>query len=126
MNKTDNKNLNIDKNIDTNKEVDNKINEIIGDYKYGFKTETENVYNTGKGLSREIVAEISKYKGEPEWMLDIRLKAYDAFVRIPNPNYGPDLSFIDFDDYTYYKKESKQVEKSWDEVPEKIKSRTTI
>ena len=121
MNNIDNKNIDNIKDNNTNKEVDNKINEIIGDYKYGFKTETENVYNTGKGLSREIVAEISKYKGEPEWMLDIRLKAYDAFVRIPNPNYGSDLSFVDFDDYTYYKKESKQVEKSWDEVPEKIK-----
>ena len=97
------------------------IDQIIGDYKYDFKTKTENVYNTGKGLTKEIVRQISEYKNEPDWMLDIRLKAYDAFMTIKNPSYGPDLSFIDFDDYTYYKKESKQVEKKWEDVPENIK-----
>ena len=90
-----------------------KINEIIGDYKYDFKTETDNVFNTGKGLTRDIVKAISKYKEEPEWMLEIRLKAYDAFVKLKNPTYGPDLSFIDFDDYTYYRKDNKKVEKKW-------------
>lgn len=104
-------------NSDNNK----KIDEIIGDYKYGFKTESDNVYNTGKGLTLEIVEKISKYKNEPQWMLELRKKAYYAFVSIPNPSYGPDLSFIDFDDYTYYRKDSKNVEKSWDDVPEKIK-----
>ena len=99
-----------------------KIDKIIGDYKYGFKTETENVYNTGKGLSLEIVTEISKYKGEPEWMLEIRQKAFKAFEKLENPKWGPDISFIDFDDYTYYKKESKQAEKKWDDVPENIKN----
>lgn len=99
-----------------------KINEIIGDYKYDFKTETDNVFNTGKGLTRDIVKAISKYKEEPEWMLEIRLKAYDAFVKLKNPTYGPDLSFIDFDDYTYYRKDNKKVEKKWEDVPENIKN----
>lgn len=103
------------------KDQSQTIDKIIGDYKYDFKTETENVYNTGKGLTKEIVTQISKYKNEPQWMLEIRQKAYDAFMRIENPKYGPDLSFIDFDDYTYYKKESKQVEKKWEDVPDSIK-----
>ena len=103
-----------------NQEI-NEINNIIGDYKYGFKTETDDVFSTGKGLSLEVVEAISKYKGEPEWMLEIRRKAYKKFVEMENPKYGPDLSFIDFDDYTYYIKSSKKVENNWEDVPEAIK-----
>ena len=103
-----------------NQEI-NEINNIIGDYKYGFKTETDDVFTTGKGLSLEVVEAISKYIGEPDWMLDIRTKAYKKFVEMENPKYGPDLSFIDFDDYTYYIKSSKKVENKWEDVPEAIK-----
>jgi len=100
---------------------ENNINEIIGDYKYGFKTDVKDVFSTGKGLNLEVVEAISKYKGEPEWMLEIRKKAYQKFVELENPSYGPDLSFIDFQDYIYYIKSSKNVEKDWNDVPEEIK-----
>ena len=73
---------NVNNNLNDNNQ---KIDEIIGEYKYGFKTETENVYNTGKGLTLDIVTQISKYKGEPQWMLEIRQKAFKAFEKIPNP-----------------------------------------
>ena len=63
----------------------NEINKIIGDYKYGFKTEADEVFSTGKGLNMEVVEAISKVKGEPEWMLDIRRKAYLKFVEMENP-----------------------------------------
>ena len=56
--------------------MNNNIDKIIGDYKYGFKTETEDVINTGKGLSLEVVEAISRYKNEPDWMLEFRRKAY--------------------------------------------------
>ena len=98
-----------------------KINDILTDYKYGFKTETESVITTGKGINHDIVAQISGYKNEPEWMKDLRLKAYDSFLKLKNPNFGPDLSDIDFQDYTYYIKSSEKTEKSWDDVPEEIK-----
>ena len=99
-----------------------KIDNIVGDYKYGFKTETKDIYNTGKGLSLEVVKNISKYKNEPEWMLDIRCKAYEQFISMPQPNFGPNLDFLDFNDYTYYIKSSKSVEKKWEEVPTEIKN----
>lgn len=54
-------------------------------------------------------------------MLDLRLKAYHSFEEQKNPSWGPDLSEIDFDDYTYYIKPSDKQEKSWDEVPETIR-----
>ena len=97
------------------------INKIVGDYKYGFRTEVDEVLTTGKGLSLEVVEKISEFKNEPDWMKEIRVKAYKKFISMPQPDFGPNLDFIDFNDYTYYIKTSKNVEKSWDEVPEKIK-----
>ena len=98
---------------------DNK--NLVGDYKYGFKTETSSVLTSGKGLNREVVKFISKAKNEPDWMIDLRLKAYDSFLKIDNPTWGPDLSGIDFDEYVYYIKSTEKTENSWDEVPEEIK-----
>lgn len=98
-----------------------EINDIVGDYKYGFKTLAKTVLTTGKGLSEEVVRKISEYKNEPEWMLEYRLKAYKAFVNKPMPTWGPDLSMVDFNDYTYYIKSSENIGNTWDEVPEEIK-----
>ena len=98
-----------------------EINEIVGDYKYGFTTDAKTVLTSGKGLSREVVEFISRAKHEPDWMREFRLNAYEAFLKIPNPSWGPDLSGIDFNDYTYYIKSSEKTETSWDEVPEAIR-----
>lgn len=91
------------------------------EYQYGFSDERENVYQTNRGLSEEIVREISKQKNEPEWMLDLRLKAYHKFCEMPMPSWGPDLSNLDFDNTIYYVKATDKVEKSWDDVPEDVK-----
>ncbi len=92
-----------------------------GDYKFGFQDKDTSVFKTEKGLSKEVVMEISKMKNEPEWMLEFRLKAYEHFINTPLQNWGPDLSHVDFNDYTYYIKPSDRVERSWDDVPETIK-----
>ena len=55
------------------------IEKIVGDYKYGFKTDVENVFDTGRGINEDVVRLISKMKNEPDWMLEIRLKAYKEF-----------------------------------------------
>ncbi len=98
------------------------VDQIIGDYKFGFITDSKSVYSTKKGISADIIREISAIKEEPSWMLDIRLAAYESFLRIPNPKWGPDLSFINFDDIIYYIKPSDRVEKNWSEVPTEIKN----
>ncbi len=98
-----------------------ELEDVISDYKYGFKTEHENLKTTGKGLNEGVVREISQTKGEPEWMLDRRLKAFKMFMNQENPTWGADLSSLDFDAYTYYIKPSERAEKSWDDVPENIK-----
>jgi len=102
-------------------ETKREIEKIIGDYKYGFKTETESLRDTGKGLTEAIVREISEIKGEPTWMLDFRLDGYKKFKEKGLPTWGPSLKNVDFDSITYYVKPSERSEKSWDDVPEQIK-----
>ena len=90
-------------------------------YQFGFHDDVESVYTTGKGLTEATVREISKRKQEPAWMLDYRLRAYDHFTKRSMPKWGADLSEIDFDNITYYKTVSNQPERSWEDVPDKIK-----
>lgn len=93
----------------------------IGEYKYGFSDRDVSIYRTKKGLTREVVEEISRIKEEPQWMLEFRLKALEQFYKMPMPQWGGDLSELNFDDITYYVKPSEKSERSWDEVPEEIK-----
>lgn len=104
--------------MDDNKK---KIDKIIGEYEFGFNVDVKPFYTTGKGLSEDVVRKISKAKNEPKWMLDFRLDSYKKFLEIDNPNYGPDLSNINFDDITYYIKASEKTTNSWNDVPDKIK-----
>ena len=91
--------------------------------KYGFHDKESYIHVPKKGINRDIVAEISIMKGEPEWMLKRRLEAYDIFVSKPMPTWGNcDLiNQINFDEIYYYLKPSNKTEKSWDDVPEKIR-----
>ncbi len=90
--------------------------------KYDFKESTEMyVHLSKKGLSKEVVQEISRLKNEPQWMLDFRLRAYEVFMKKPMPNWGADLSSIDFQNIYYYAKASEKTEKNWDDVPPEVK-----
>lgn len=94
----------------------------LGEYKYGFRDEEDYVFKSEKGLSREVVENISKMKGEPEWMLEYRLKSLDHWNKRPMPNWGsPEIHEIDFDDIYYYIRPAEKMGKTWDEVPEYIK-----
>ncbi len=91
--------------------------------KYDFKDSTEMyVYTSKKGLSKEVVEEISRMKGEPQWMLDFRLRSYEIFMKKPMPNWGGSLSQIDFNNIYYYAKASEKTEKDWDNVPAEVKA----
>ncbi len=94
----------------------------IGEYQYGFRDEEDYVFKSGRGLTRATVEEISAMKGEPDWMRDFRLKALDHFEKRPMPNWGADLSGIDFDDIFYYIRPAEKQGKTWEEVPEYIKN----
>ncbi|WP_010647364.1 Fe-S cluster assembly protein SufB [Oceanobacillus massiliensis] len=91
------------------------------EYKYGFHDKDVSIFRTERGLTRRVVEEISKMKEEPQWMLDYRLKALEHFYERPMPQWGGDLSGLDFDEIVYYVKPSEKQGKTWDEVPEEIK-----
>ncbi len=94
----------------------------IGDYRYGFHDPTDKyAFTSRRGLDRDIVAQISEMKGEPDWMRDFRLQSYELFESKPMPNWGGDMSGIDFQNIFYYVRASNKQEKSWDDVPEDIR-----
>ena len=76
-----------------------------------------------KGLSEDVVRSISEFKNEPQWMTDIRIKAYNHFISRPIPTWGntDKLNSLDFDDICYFYVEGNTAN-DWDEVPEKIKN----
>ncbi len=95
--------------------------EGLDDYKYGFRDPDVSVFKTRKGLNEEVVRQISAMKGEPDWMLEFRLKGLKHFQERPTPTWGADLSQLDFDDIYYYVRPAEQEGRSWDDVPETIK-----
>lgn len=101
--------------------ADSKTLDSIGEYKYGFRDPDTYVFKSKKGLSREIVEQISAMKGEPEWMLEFRLKALEHFQKRPMPTWGGDLTKLDLDNLYYYVKPTDQEGRSWDDVPDTIK-----
>jgi Fe-S cluster assembly protein SufB len=95
--------------------------EGIDRYKYGFSDPDVSIFKTRRGLDREVVRQISHIKGEPEWMLDFRLKALEHFQARPMPAWGGDLSALDLDNLYYYVRPAEQEGRSWDDVPDTIK-----
>ncbi|MDK7755984.1 MAG: Fe-S cluster assembly protein SufB [Peptoniphilus harei] len=83
--------------------------------KFTFRSKTE------KGLTEEIVRQISAEKDEPEWMLESRLKALKIFNEKENPKWGPDLSEVDMDKITTYIRPDADMSDDWKNVPDEIR-----
>ena len=92
--------------------------------------EKENVYNSKSshtylqkeyGLTREIIEKISKEKQEPEWVLEIRLKALETFEKLKDPDWGPDISELDISKIATYVRPVEKESRKWEEVPDDIK-----
>jgi len=100
-----------------------ELNNIASEYKYGFVTDTKAYQKVKTGLNDEIVKEISKAKGEPDWMLELRLKALKCFNDFEYPTYGPveRIKSVDPNDMCLYIKSTKDVKHDWEEVPTEIK-----
>mgnify|MGYP000277149700 FL=1 len=93
----------------------------LDQYKWGFRDPERYVYKSRKGLDREVVEMISYMKGEPDWMRAFRLHSLEVFLKKPMPNWGADLSELNFDDIYYYVKPTERKGRSWEEVPDYIK-----
>jgi len=74
-----------------------------------------------QGISREVIGELSKIKGEPDWMAEKRVKALEIFERKPVPTWGPDLGGLNLDDLVLYSPPTAGRYDSWDDVPAEMK-----
>ncbi len=110
---------------DNDKKKEELLN-INQDYKenYGFSDPTDYLKNSKRGLTEDIVREISKIKSEPNWMLEFRLKAYEIFKSKPTPNWAnfDILNSINYDKIFYYARVSDKQLSNWEDVPDKIKN----
>src|SRR5579859_960831 len=94
----------------------------IGTYEYGWADVDTAGANARRGLNEDVVRDISAKKGEPEWMLDLRLKGLKYFDRKPMPLWGADLSGIDFDNIKYFVRSTEKQAASWEDLPEDIRN----
>ena len=95
-------------------DVDRGIYDIKNKDNYDFKIK--------KGLTKEIIEEISKQKNDPDWMREFRLKALEVYEKLELPTWGPDLSELDMDEIATYVRPKTDMKNSWDDVPEDIKN----
>ncbi len=98
-----------------------KIDEINRNI-YDIKNKDDYEYKIKKGLTKDIILEISNQKNEPEWMKEIRLNALNTYNKLSLPTWGPDLSDLNMDDIATYVKPKGKMASSWDDVPEEIKN----
>lgn len=94
-------------------DIDRGIYDIKNDFHYSYKSE--------KGLTPEIIKEISHRKNEPKWMRDFRLKSLEIYNKKPIPTWGADLSGLDIENITTYIRPDTDMKSNWEDVPEDIK-----
>lgn len=96
--------------------------EALSKYDYGWHDSDEAGASAKRGLSEAVVRDISARKKEPEWMLNLRLKALRLFEKKPMPLWGGNLDEIDFDQIKYYVSSTDGQAQSWEDLPEDIKN----
>ena len=96
--------------------------EGLGNYEYGWHDKNDAGKNAKRGLTEEVVRDISAKKNEPAWMLETRLKALSLFEKKPLPNWGAYLGGIDFDNIKYFVRSTEKQATSWEELPDDIKN----
>ena len=95
--------------------------QALGSYKYGWHDTDAAGESARRGLTEDVVRNISALKEEPEWMLNTRLKALKLYNRKPMPAWGADLSGIDFDNIKYFVRSTEKQAQSWEDLPDDIK-----
>lgn len=96
--------------------------EGLGNYEYGWADSDVAGASARRGLNEDVVRDISEKKSEPEWMTKLRLKGLKLFEKKPMPNWGSDLSGIDFDNIKYFVRSTEKQAESWEDLPEDIKN----
>ena len=96
--------------------------EALSRYNYGWSDSDEAGLIAKRGLSEQVVRDISALKGEPEWMLNTRLKGLRLYEKKPMPTWGSDLSRVPFDDIKYFVRSTEKQADSWEDLPADIKA----
>jgi Fe-S cluster assembly protein SufB len=99
-----------------------KTIDALSRYEYGWRDADDAGAGARRGLNEDVVRDISAKKGEPEWMLNLRLKGLRLFEKKPMPAWGSDLTGIDFDNIKYFVRSTEKQAASWDELPEDIRT----
>ena len=94
----------------------------IGNYEFGWSDKSDAGTNAKRGLSEDVVRDISAKKSEPQWMLDLRLKGLKLFEKKPMPTFGSDLSGIFFDQIKYFVRSTEKQAATWEDLPDEIKN----
>jgi Fe-S cluster assembly protein SufB len=96
--------------------------EALSHYKFGWADSDAAGASARRGLSDEVVRDISARKSEPEWMLERRLRGHKLFGKKPMPTWGADLTGIDFDNIKYFVRSTEKQAASWEDLPDDIKN----
>src|SRR5947209_12189350 len=97
------------------------LQELSKGYRFGWSDPSHSVFKPKRGLSTEVVEEISAMKSEPEWMRKFRLKALKHFMARPMPWWGADLSYIDFQTICYFSRTTEKQASTWEDLPDDIR-----
>jgi Fe-S cluster assembly protein SufB len=101
---------------------DAMLRDMKSEYQHGFNDEMEEAFRVPMGLNREVIEAISRYKNEPDWALQFRLKSLEKFLGRPMPQWGPDFfRTLDFQNLTYFIVPELEVTTNWDDIPDKVK-----
>ena len=95
------------------------INHSFYDFRY---EENENdYYRIENGLTADIVKKLSKEKGDPEWMLEFRLKSLEIYNQLRVPEWGPSIDGLNIENIATYVRPKVKMQGDWDSVPQDIK-----
>ncbi|MEN9707172.1 MAG: hypothetical protein RIS31_738 [Actinomycetota bacterium] len=102
--------------------IDRPELDSLGNYEFGWSDASQAGDSARRGINEDVVRDISSKKSEADWMLERRLKGFEYFLRKPMPNWGSDLSGIDFDNIKYFVRSTERQAASWEDLPEDIKN----
>ena len=80
---------------------------------YDIKNKDEYSYKSQKGITKEIIEEISKLKNDTPWMKEFRLKALETYNKLQLPTWGPKLDELNMDEIATYVRPKTDMKNSW-------------
>jgi len=102
--------------------IDRPELDSLGQYEFGWSDSDAAGASARRGISEQVVTDISDRKNEDEWMKNFRLKGYNFFTKKPMPSFGSDLSEIDFDNIKYFVRSTEKQAQTWEDLPEDIRN----